>query len=140
MEVCVAERAHGFRCTRRHEILISLGELPSPREARPRRLIGSRKRVTAKRQQHACFRPHDAGTPPLSERVYSYEPNRGRHAIARRLAADWRDGQSYASRRPQISGLTPAIPFRQEGRSRVVTNAGWDVVDARASARKWGRT
>jgi hypothetical protein len=29
----------------------------------------------------------------------------------------------------------PAIPFRQEGRSRVVTNAGWDVVDATASAR-----
>ena len=28
-----------------------------------------------------------------------------------------------------------AIPFRQEGRSRVVTNAGWDVVDATASAR-----
>ena len=31
--------------------------------------------------------------------------------------------------------LYPAIPFRQEGRSRVVTNAGWDVVDATASAR-----
>jgi hypothetical protein len=28
-----------------------------------------------------------------------------------------------------------AIPFRQEGRSRVVTNAGWDVVDATALAR-----
>jgi hypothetical protein len=28
-----------------------------------------------------------------------------------------------------------AIPFRQEGRSAVVTNAGWDVVDASASAR-----
>jgi hypothetical protein len=28
-----------------------------------------------------------------------------------------------------------AIPFRQEGRSRVVTNAGRDVMDARASAR-----
>jgi hypothetical protein len=28
-----------------------------------------------------------------------------------------------------------AIPFRQEGRSRVVTNAGRDVMDAKASAR-----
>src|ERR1700736_3337728 len=56
-------------------------------------------------------------------------------SIARRLAADWHDGQSSASRRPQISGLTPAVPFRQEGRSRVVTNAGRDVVDATASAR-----
>src|ERR1700676_4208555 len=135
MEVCVAERAHGFRCPRRHEILISLGELPSPREARPRRLIGSRKRVTAKRQQHACFRPHAAGTPPVGGGVYSKEPNRGRQAIARRLAADWHDGQNSASRRPQINGLTPAVPFRQEGRSRVVTNAGRDVVDATASAR-----
>jgi len=54
----------------------------------------------------------------------------------RRVAAEWHDGQHSASRRPQISGLTPAVPFRQEGRSRVVTNAGWDVVDARASARK----
>jgi hypothetical protein len=26
------------------------------------------------------------------------------------------------------------ILFRQEGRSRVVTNVGWDVVDARALA------
>jgi len=51
------------------------------------------------------------------------------------VAAEWHDGQDSASRRPQISGLTPAVPFRQEGRSRVVTNAGWDVVDARASAR-----
>jgi hypothetical protein len=47
----------------------------------------------------------------------------GRPAIARRVAADWHDGQNSASRRPQISGLSPAIPFRQEGRSRVVTNA-----------------
>jgi hypothetical protein len=57
-----------------------------------------------------------------------------RQAIARRLAADWHDGQYSASRGPQISGLTPAVLFRQEGRSRVVTNVGWDVVDARASA------
>ena len=52
-----------------------------------------------------------------------------------RLAADWHDGQTSASLGPQISGLTPAVSFRQEGRSRVVTNAGWDVVDATASAR-----
>ncbi len=61
-----------------------------------------------------------------------------RQALARRLAADWHDGQYSASLGPQISGLTPAVPFRQEGRSRVVTNVGWDVVDARASARKCG--
>src|SRR6202790_4539584 len=59
--------------------------------------------------------------------------------ISRRLAADWHDGQSCGSRRPQISGLPPAVPFREEGRSRVVTNAGWDVVDATASARNGGR-
>ena len=34
--------------------------------------------------------------------------------------------------------LTAAVLFRQEGRSRVVTNAGRDVVDARASARHSG--
>src|SRR5229473_4182251 len=56
-----------------------------------------------------------------------------------RLAADWHDGQYSASLGPQISGLTPPVLFRQEGRSRVVTNVGWDVVDARASARKCGR-
>jgi hypothetical protein len=56
-------------------------------------------------------------------------------SIARRLATDWHDGQNSASPRPQISGLTPAVPFREEGRSRVVTNAGRDVVDATASAR-----
>jgi hypothetical protein len=54
--------------------------------------------------------------------------------IARRVAADWHDGQYSASPSPQINGLTPAVLFRQEGRSRVVTNAGWDVVDATASA------
>ena len=36
--------------------------------------------------------------------------------------------------------LTADVLFRQEGRSRVVTNAGRDVVDARASARKSGRS
>ena len=34
------------------------------------------------------------------------------HAMARRLAADWHDGQTSRSRRPQISGLFQAIPFR----------------------------
>src|SRR5665213_535982 len=57
----------------------------------------------------------------------------------RRVAAEWHDGQNSASHRPQISGLTPAVPFRQEGRSRVVTNAGWDVENATASARHGGR-
>ena len=66
-----------------------------------------------------------------------HEPQ-GQQTLARRLAADWHDGQYSASLGPQISGLTPAVPFRQEGRSRVVTNVGWDVVDARASARKCG--
>src|SRR6185437_6305722 len=55
---------------------------------------------------------------------------------ARRLAAKWHDGQDCASHRPQISGLRSAVPFRQEGRIAIVTNAGWDVVDARASARQ----
>src|SRR6185437_734362 len=52
-----------------------------------------------------------------------------------RAAAKWHDGQDCASHRPQISGLRSAVPFRQEGRIAIVTNAGWDVVDARASAR-----
>ena len=56
--------------------------------------------------------------------------------VARRLAAQWHDGQDCASHRPQISGLRAAVPFRQEGRFAIVTNAGWDVVDARASARQ----
>src|SRR6185437_7258791 len=53
-----------------------------------------------------------------------------------RAAAQWHDGQDCASHRPQISGLRAAVPFRQEGRFAIVTNAGWDVVDARASARQ----
>jgi hypothetical protein len=61
-----------------------------------------------------------------------------RQAHARRLAADWHDGQSSASRTPQISGLSSAVPFRQEGRSRVVTNAGWDAVDAATSGAQRG--
>src|SRR6185312_2744394 len=56
--------------------------------------------------------------------------------VARRLAAKWHDGQDCASHRPQISGLRAAVPFRQEGRIAIVTNAGRDVVDARASARE----
>src|ERR1700712_5220140 len=44
-----------------------------------------------------------------------------------------------ASHSTQITGLSPAVLFRQEGRSRVVTNVGQDAVDARASARRRGR-
>ena len=54
--------------------------------------------------------------------------------VARRHATIWHDGQISAFPKPQIRCLIPAIPFRQEGRSRVVTNVGWDVVDARALA------
>ena len=53
-----------------------------------------------------------------------------------RAAAKWHDGQDCASHRPQISGLRSPVPFRQEGRIAIVTNAGRDVVDARASARQ----
>jgi hypothetical protein len=53
-----------------------------------------------------------------------------------RAAAQWHDGQDCASHRPQISGLRSPVPFRQEGRIAIVTNAGRDVVDARASARQ----
>src|SRR5260370_40748664 len=42
--------------------------------------------------------------------------------------------QKYFCFRPtQISSLIRTVSFRQEGRSRVVTNAGRDAVDARAS-------
>ncbi len=56
-----------------------------------------------------------------------------------RAAAQWHDGQDCASHRPQISGLRSPVPFRQEGRIAIVTNAGRDVVDARASARQRSR-
>src|SRR5258707_9195388 len=39
----------------------------------------------------------------------------------------------FASLPTQISSLIRTVSFRQEGRSRVVTNAGRDAVDARAS-------
>jgi hypothetical protein len=39
--LCVAERAHRFTCIRRHEILISLGQRASLREAKQARLIRS---------------------------------------------------------------------------------------------------
>jgi hypothetical protein len=54
--------------------------------------------------------------------------------FARRHATNWHDGQISAFPKPQISCLITAILFRQEGRSRVVTNVGWDAVDAAASA------
>jgi len=65
--------------------------------------------------------------------ILSSEP--GQPAVARRVAADWHDGQHSGSRRSQISGLIRPVLFRQEGRIAIVTNAGWDVVDATASAR-----
>jgi hypothetical protein len=49
-----------------------------------------------------------------------------------RAAAQWHDGQDCASHRPQISGLRAAVPFRQEGRFAIVTNAGRDAVDVDA--------
>jgi hypothetical protein len=60
-------------------------------------------------------------------------------ALARRPATNWHDGQNSVLPKPQITDPTAAVPFRQEGRSRVVTNAGWDVVDATAPARHGGR-
>jgi hypothetical protein len=42
----------------------------------------------------------------------------------------------FASHRGQITGLCSAVLFRQEGRSRVVTNVGQDAVDAKASVRQ----
>ena len=35
----------------------------------------------------------------------------------------------------QINASNPAILSREEGRIAIVTNAGWDAVDAAASAR-----
>src|ERR1700694_5529885 len=37
----------------------------------------------------------------------------------------------------QITFISITVSFRQEGRSRVVTNAGRDAVDARASGAQW---
>src|ERR1700676_5402483 len=37
----------------------------------------------------------------------------------------------------QIRCISIAVSFRQEGRSRVVTNAGRDAVDVRASGMQW---
>jgi hypothetical protein len=46
--------------------------------------------------------------------------------------------QKYFSFRPtQIRCISITVSFRQEGRSRVVTNAGRDAVDARASGAPW---
>ena len=68
------------------------------------------------------------------------QASQGYRAIARRLAADWHDGQTSRSRRPRIGLVTPAIPLWELGRSgALVANAGWDVVDAGAPARSSGR-
>ena len=46
----------------------------------------------------------------------------------------------YSSCRPaQITGISPRIPSHSEGRIAIVTNAGWDAVDAAASARRFVR-
>jgi hypothetical protein len=57
--------------------------------------------------------------------------------IARRIAADWHDGQSSASPRPQLSDLTPAVPFQEEGRrasSRTRDGMWWTRERRRAMA------
>ena len=52
----------------------------------------------------------------------SARPGMTRGGCARRVAAQWHDGQDCASHRPQISGLRSSVPFRQEGRIAIVTN------------------
>ena len=59
--LCVAERAHFVICIRRHEILISLGQRPSLREAKQARLIGSSSVSPPGGSRHTHFRPLDAG-------------------------------------------------------------------------------
>src|SRR5713101_2885591 len=43
----------------------------------------------------------------------------------------------FCSRLTQITSISITVSFRQEGRSRVVTSAGRDAVDARASGAQW---
>jgi hypothetical protein len=43
----------------------------------------------------------------------------------------------FASLPTQISSLIRTVPFRQEGRFAIVTNAGRDAVDAKASGAHW---
>ena len=42
--------------------------------------------------------------------------------------------KQFPSRPPQISPINPAVSSLMRGGSRVVTDAGWDAVDAAASA------
>ena len=42
--------------------------------------------------------------------------------------------KQFPSRPPQISTINPAVSSLMRGGSRVVTDAGWDAVDAAASA------
>jgi hypothetical protein len=42
--------------------------------------------------------------------------------------------KQFPSRAPQISTINPAVSSLMRGGSRVVTDAGWDAVDAAASA------
>jgi hypothetical protein len=43
----------------------------------------------------------------------------------------------FRSRLTQITFISITVSFRSEGRSRVVTNAGRDAVDARAPGAQW---
>jgi glyoxylase-like metal-dependent hydrolase (beta-lactamase superfamily II) len=45
----------------------------------------------------------------------------------------------FGFRPPQITSRTLAIPSHTEGRIAIVTNAGWDAVDAAASCGRWDR-
>jgi hypothetical protein len=42
--------------------------------------------------------------------------------------------KQFPSRSPQISTINPAVSSLMRGGSRVVTDAGWEAVDAAASA------
>jgi hypothetical protein len=55
------------------------------------------------------------------------------------LAVQSPTSKYFVSDSTQITSLFVLVSFRQEGRSRVVTNAERDVVDARALVRHRGR-
>jgi hypothetical protein len=81
------------------------------------------------------------------------QPPNGAKAMSKGWPADLPDGQisscfarmpvqphlqKYSvSRLTQIRCISITVSFRQEGRSRVVTSAGRDAVDARASGAQW---
>jgi hypothetical protein len=80
------------------------------------RHIRSPNRVTPT-DRRRVFRPLDASSETLRWLAAFSVRLRGvlRQPLARRLATDCHDGQVCTSLRPQISGLTPAIPFRSRG-------------------------